>query len=108
MTHIVVTSGLLCPPDMVQQNCSCQGTCEDPHGCHGDCFEGVACVCPNGFLLNGTSCIPHQDCGCFYDGHVIPVSMFDISPNAHPAQYGVAINLPNKNNLQPTEYGDNN
>ncbi|KAJ8047330.1 IgGFc-binding protein [Holothuria leucospilota] len=59
----------VCPLNMVYTNCSCQGTCEDPSGCHNNCSESKMCVCPNGFLMRGDDCIPEMMCGCFIDGY---------------------------------------
>ncbi|XP_023988423.1 IgGFc-binding protein [Physeter macrocephalus] len=62
---------LSCPPHSHYEACSygCPLSCGDlpvPGGCGFDCKEG--CVCDEGFVLNGESCVPLPSCGCVYQG----------------------------------------
>lgn len=40
-----------------------------------------ACTCVNGFLLEGTQCIPAADCGCTFNGFYFAVSVSDRNLN---------------------------
>lgn len=57
-----------CGPNQQYSTCatSCPNTCSDPEASekcsNAYCFEG--CVCKVGFLLDGTGCIPQNQCGC--------------------------------------------
>lgn len=74
-TNSTITTNTSCPPNMIYANCStCQSTCMAPKECMSNCIELEICVCPNGFLLKGDDCVPDEECECFVDGHVIPVS----------------------------------
>lgn len=63
-------TALICPTNSVYKSCtsSCPPTCADHVGeaCHEPCVEG--CECEPGFLLEGTQCIPEEECGCYDDG----------------------------------------
>ncbi|XP_026935335.1 LOW QUALITY PROTEIN: IgGFc-binding protein [Sagmatias obliquidens] len=66
---------LSCPPHSHYEACSygCPLSCGDlpvPGGCGFDCKEG--CVCDEGFVLNGESCVPLPSCGCVYEGTYHP------------------------------------
>lgn len=70
------TSITICPPNMEYGNCTCQATCEDPVGrnCSATCIEEQTCICVDGFLRKGDDCVPLQECSCFVEERVIPVS----------------------------------
>ncbi|XP_071810697.1 uncharacterized protein [Apostichopus japonicus] len=76
-TPLPVKSSLnsTCPPNMIYGNCSCQATCEDPNGqsgCNSDCLGSEGCICPAGFLMEGTNCINASECGCFVtEAHLV-------------------------------------
>ncbi|XP_038196898.1 IgGFc-binding protein-like [Arvicola amphibius] len=60
-----------CPPHSHYELCQrgCPLTCGDlpvPGGCGTDCHE--ACVCDEGFVLSGETCVPLSSCGCLYQG----------------------------------------
>ncbi|KAL1769195.1 c-binding protein-like isoform X1 [Sigmodon hispidus] len=60
-----------CPPHSHYELCQrgCPLTCGDvpvPGGCGSGCHE--ACVCDEGFVLSGETCIPLSSCGCVYQG----------------------------------------
>ncbi|KAM5210177.1 IgGFc-binding protein [Hipposideros larvatus] len=66
---------LSCPPHSHYEACShgCPLSCGDlpvPGGCGSECHEG--CVCDEGFMLNGESCVPMTSCGCIYQGAYHP------------------------------------
>ncbi|XP_033701123.1 IgGFc-binding protein [Tursiops truncatus] len=66
---------LSCPPHSHYEACSygCPLSCGDlpvPGGCGFNCKEG--CVCDEGFVLNGESCVPLPSCGCVYEGTYHP------------------------------------
>ncbi|NIG61135.1 IgGFc-binding protein [Pontoporia blainvillei] len=68
-------AALSCPPHSHYEVCSygCPLSCGDlpvPGGCGFDCKEG--CVCDEGFVLNGESCVPLPSCGCVYQGTYHP------------------------------------
>ncbi|KAJ8033949.1 Tenascin-R [Holothuria leucospilota] len=52
---------------MVYTTCTCQGTCEEPLGCHYNCTQPEACVCPKGFLMQDGDCMPQRSCPCFIE-----------------------------------------
>ncbi|PIK46688.1 putative IgGFc-binding protein [Apostichopus japonicus] len=57
-----------CPVGMSLSTCApaCPPNCAEPSGpeeCDMPCIE--ACVCPEGQLLDGTTCVEPRDCGCF-------------------------------------------
>ncbi|KAJ8035672.1 Angiopoietin-1 [Holothuria leucospilota] len=54
-----------CPANTVFGPCACQGTCEDPAGCHKNCTLEETCACPAGFLLSGNDCVPQEQCSCY-------------------------------------------
>ncbi|XP_003505295.2 IgGFc-binding protein-like isoform X1 [Cricetulus griseus] len=65
-----------CPPHSHYELCQrgCPLTCGDlpvPGGCGSDCHE--ACVCDEGFVLSGETCVPLSSCGCVYRGIYHPV-----------------------------------
>ncbi|XP_016064626.1 PREDICTED: IgGFc-binding protein [Miniopterus natalensis] len=67
---------LSCPPHSHYEVCSrgCPLSCGDlpvPGGCGSDCHEG--CVCDEGFVLNGESCVPPSSCGCLCQGIYHPL-----------------------------------
>ncbi|XP_076431039.1 IgGFc-binding protein-like [Peromyscus maniculatus bairdii] len=60
-----------CPPHSHYELChrGCPLTCGDlpvPGGCGSHCQE--ACVCDEGFVLSGETCVPLSSCGCVYQG----------------------------------------
>ncbi|XP_014651575.1 PREDICTED: IgGFc-binding protein [Ceratotherium simum simum] len=64
-----------CPAHSHYEACSygCPLSCGDlpvPRGCGSDCHEG--CVCDEGFVLSGESCVPLSSCGCVYEGAYHP------------------------------------
>ncbi|KAJ8035664.1 Fibroleukin [Holothuria leucospilota] len=54
-----------CPTNTIFGPCACQGTCADPEGCHKSCTVEETCICPAGFLLSGSDCVPQEQCSCF-------------------------------------------
>ncbi|KAM5236357.1 IgGFc-binding protein [Ctenodactylus gundi] len=66
---------LSCPPHSHYEQCSygCPLSCGDipvSGGCGVECREG--CVCDDGFVLSGESCVPLASCGCVYEGAYYP------------------------------------
>lgn len=66
-----LSAAMNCPPHSHYELCQrgCPLTCGDlpvPGGCGSDCHE--ACVCDEGFVLSGETCIPLSSCGCLYQG----------------------------------------
>ncbi|CAN9514343.1 unnamed protein product [Ophioblennius macclurei] len=62
---------MACPANSHYSLCapSCPATCSSFNGgssCRAPCAE--ACVCDDGFLLSGDTCVPVKECGCPYDG----------------------------------------
>ncbi|XP_056652070.1 IgGFc-binding protein [Monodelphis domestica] len=60
-----------CPPNSHYELCAdtCSLGCaalSAPPNCPGTCSEG--CQCDVGFVSDGQTCIPIQDCGCYVDG----------------------------------------
>ncbi|CAM2108069.1 unnamed protein product [Caretta caretta] len=60
-----------CPPNSHYEFCSssCDLTCSNlyaPVQCTTQCKEG--CVCDEGFVLSGDSCVPISQCGCLHRG----------------------------------------
>ena len=75
MLMAALPAALSCPPHSHYEACSygCPLSCGDlpvPGGCGFDCKEG--CVCDEGFVLNGESCVPLPSCGCVYQGTYHP------------------------------------
>ncbi|XP_010074435.1 PREDICTED: mucin-5AC-like, partial [Pterocles gutturalis] len=64
----------ICPFNMQYQECgsSCSDTCSNPERsalCEDHCTDG--CVCPPGMIfddINGSGCIPRNECHCTYEG----------------------------------------
>ncbi|XP_071837312.1 uncharacterized protein [Apostichopus japonicus] len=57
-----------CPSNKIFGICNCQGTCNYPNrtsGCDNDCLGSEGCICPAGFLMQESDCIPAEECGCF-------------------------------------------
>uniref|UniRef100_A0A4W4GLH9 VWFD domain-containing protein n=1 Tax=Electrophorus electricus TaxID=8005 RepID=A0A4W4GLH9_ELEEL len=59
-----------CPPHSHYEVCGpgCPTTCQSlvsPFSCEHPCKE--ACVCDQGFVLSGDSCVPLAQCGCLYE-----------------------------------------
>ncbi|KAJ8033589.1 Angiopoietin-related protein 1 [Holothuria leucospilota] len=58
-----------CPPNMVYMNVTCQPTCDDPRGSNtcsvSSTLEAESCVCDDGFLKKGDSCVLPAACGCY-------------------------------------------
>ncbi|KAG8506063.1 IgGFc-binding protein, partial [Galemys pyrenaicus] len=64
-----------CPPNSHYELCShgCPLSCGDlpvPGGCGSDCHED--CVCDEGFVLSGESCVRPASCGCVHQGAYHP------------------------------------
>ncbi|XP_071950627.1 IgGFc-binding protein-like [Antedon mediterranea] len=63
---------LMCPEGSEYSTCTaCPLTCVDissdaPLTCTTPCSE--SCVCIEGFVLSGTTCVPIESCGCQYEG----------------------------------------
>uniref|UniRef100_A0A3B4EIB1 VWFD domain-containing protein n=1 Tax=Pygocentrus nattereri TaxID=42514 RepID=A0A3B4EIB1_PYGNA len=60
-----------CQPHSHYEACAspCNSTCPSMQlqpNCTGVCVE--ACVCDPGFFLSGSTCLPADQCGCFYEG----------------------------------------
>ncbi|PIK38029.1 putative ficolin-2-like [Apostichopus japonicus] len=73
-----------CQHNMIIENCenACQRTCETPGDCQEDsCVRSNGCVCPHGFLMNGSDCVPQEQCGCYVsdDRTVIPEGGFYVT-----------------------------
>ncbi|KAJ8033405.1 Fibrinogen C domain-containing protein 1 [Holothuria leucospilota] len=65
---------------MVNMSCTCQTTCADPNrlnGCFYNCVGGETCICPDGFFLIGTDCVPREDCGCYVQDEEVIVQEGD-------------------------------
>ncbi|PIK39938.1 hypothetical protein BSL78_23228 [Apostichopus japonicus] len=78
----------VCPTNKVFGNCTCEGSCSDPDGCTTSCSSGsTTCVCPSGYLMDGDTCQPIQECGCYLSGandgrgKVLPEGEEYITPN---------------------------
>ncbi|PIK53518.1 putative angiopoietin-2-like, partial [Apostichopus japonicus] len=66
--HIGGTLISTCPTNMIYGPCSCPATCEDPNGqsgCNSDCLGSEGCICPAGFVMQGSDCINASECECF-------------------------------------------
>ncbi|CAL8305053.1 alpha-tectorin [Gadus morhua] len=62
---------LRCPANSHYSSCMsvCPPQCAPARGqrdCNQDCVEG--CLCDQGYVLNGKSCLLPQNCGCYTDG----------------------------------------
>ncbi|XP_062031948.1 LOW QUALITY PROTEIN: IgGFc-binding protein [Lepus europaeus] len=60
-----------CPEHSHYESCArgCPLSCGDlpvSGGCGSECYE--SCVCDEGFVLSGESCVPLASCGCVYQG----------------------------------------
>ncbi|XP_054553156.1 IgGFc-binding protein [Talpa occidentalis] len=65
-----------CPLNSSYELCShgCPPSCGDqpvPGGCGSNCHED--CVCDEGFVLSGESCVPLASCGCVHQGAYHPL-----------------------------------
>ena len=72
---VPLSAALSCPPHSHYEECSygCPMSCGDLPvlgGCGYNCKEG--CVCDEGFVLDGESCVPLASCGCVYQGAYHP------------------------------------
>ena len=67
----------ICQTNEVYGTCTCQKSCRDPTGCVS-CNQESTCYCPNGFYHQEGDCVPQEECGCFIDGQIIPVSCFSV------------------------------
>ena len=71
---------LPCPSNSTYNVCSsaCPTTCSDigkqNTTCNERCIEG--CECNQGFVLEGTNCVPSDTCGCLQDGFYYAVSLW--------------------------------
>ncbi|PIK34072.1 putative IgGFc-binding protein [Apostichopus japonicus] len=77
---------LTCPPGLVYDTCGpgCPATCVEPSGSSScpidDCQE--TCRCPDGQVLDGTSCVTLDQCGCqLSNGQYLPRGNVYISPD---------------------------
>ena len=67
-------------------------TCMDVHADqkfrHNPTSQGDACVCEDGYVLDGDKCILESDCGCFLDGMMRKVLIVGniIYKPCHPCQ----------------------
>ncbi|XP_025025324.1 IgGFc-binding protein-like [Python bivittatus] len=66
------SSSMSCPANSHYEVCTdtCSNLCAnitEPRPCPETCTEG--CQCDDGFLFDGTACIPKESCGCFSNGH---------------------------------------
>ncbi|PIK38028.1 hypothetical protein BSL78_25140 [Apostichopus japonicus] len=73
-----------CQHNMIIGNCenACQRTCETPGDCQEDsCVRSNGCVCPHGFLMKGSDCVPQEQCGCYVSENrtVIPEGAFYVT-----------------------------
>ena len=69
---------LRCPANSHYSSCMsvCPPQCAPARGqrdCNQDCVEG--CLCDQGYVLNGKSCLLPQNCGCYTDGKYFEVSL---------------------------------
>ncbi|KAJ8032946.1 Fibrinogen-like protein A [Holothuria leucospilota] len=74
-----------CGRNMEFGACSCQGTCDQPevqNRCNNDCVNGEGCFCPDGFLFQGSDCVPASECGCFVQGRGVLSQNGDVYVNA--------------------------
>ncbi|XP_051017994.1 IgGFc-binding protein-like [Acomys russatus] len=67
-----------CPPHSHYELChrGCPLTCGDmlvPGGCGTKCYEG--CVCDEGFVHSGETCVPLSSCGCVFQGIYYPAGV---------------------------------
>lgn len=71
---------MVCPKNSHYETCgsSCPATCgnpEAPHDCTLPCVE--TCQCNRGFMLSGSKCVPHTNCGCLHqDAYYLPKENF--------------------------------
>ena len=77
---------LRCPANSHYSSCMsvCPPQCAPARGqrdCNQDCVEG--CLCDQGYVMNGKSCLLPQNCGCYTDGKYYEVSV--PTPRLNPA-----------------------
>ncbi|XP_072836222.2 IgGFc-binding protein isoform X1 [Pogona vitticeps] len=65
---------LSCPANSHYEFCTsfCDSCCTSlsaPVQCPKNCFEG--CQCNDGYMFDGESCVPIDQCGCVYDGNYL-------------------------------------
>ncbi|KAM4652255.1 IgGFc-binding protein-like [Discoglossus pictus] len=65
---------LSCPPNSHYEQCThtCGITCAgmfSPSTCTDRCFEG--CECDPGYVFDGDTCVPVNQCGCIYNGRYL-------------------------------------
>ncbi|KAJ8032884.1 Fibrinogen-like protein A [Holothuria leucospilota] len=53
-------------------NCTCQRTCEDPHGCLNTCSELETCICLEDYYLKDSICVPPEECDCYVFQTLLP------------------------------------
>ena len=72
----------ICEENKVYGTCNCQTSCANPERC--DSCHGVkGCYCPNGFYLQGGNCVRQEQCNCFVDGLILPVSLIKVLHNSN-------------------------
>ncbi|XP_016349977.1 IgGFc-binding protein-like [Sinocyclocheilus anshuiensis] len=67
----IFSCSMSCLPNSHYEACAspCPATCPYPNqqlNCTDTCVE--ACVCDSGFVLSAGTCVPTNQCGCFYKG----------------------------------------
>lgn len=71
----------VCQANKEYRSCACETSCATPLVCSTTCAGGETCICPEGFFINGNSCVLPHECGCFIGGNVIAESEVYISPD---------------------------
>lgn len=84
-----------CPTNTVYESCNdaCQRTCGAPDDCQAiSCSEVGACVCPVGFFMDGSDCVPMEQCGCYLPDELTVISEGDTYINPACTRRGVCTN----------------
>ncbi|KAM4014679.1 IgGFc-binding protein-like isoform 2-T2 [Anomaloglossus baeobatrachus] len=71
----ITNCGLQCPINSHYESCpsSCQASCSETQVFDCDaslCYE--TCLCNEGYELSVGSCVPEEECGCFWQGSYYP------------------------------------